>query len=45
VQVARKPRQKMPRLRKEEPSSIASSSPPMGAANAVETPAQNFKCH
>ena len=39
MQVARKPLQKMPRFRKEAPSSIASSRPPMGAANAVETPA------
>lgn len=40
VQVARKPRQNKPRLRKEDPSSMASSSPPTGAANAVETPEQ-----
>ena len=39
VQVARKPRQNRPRLRKLEPSSIASNKPPMGAANAVATPA------
>jgi hypothetical protein len=39
VHVARKPRQKMPLLRKEAPSSIASSRPPTGAPNATATPA------
>ena len=39
MQVARNPLQKMPRFRKEAPSSIASSRPPIGAANAVDTPA------
>lgn len=39
-QVDKKPRQKMPRLRKEEPSSMASKRPPIGAANAVDTPAK-----
>ena len=39
MQVARKPRQNRLRLRKLEPSSIASSRPPIGAAKAVATPA------
>ena len=42
IQVARKPLQKIPRFKKEAPSSMAKSKPPIGAANAVDTPAFEF---